>query len=309
MITLQQLKCLREISRQSLSISAAAEALNASQPGVTRQVQGLERALGVQLLLRSKNRLLGFTDAGLTILELATRVMGDVDTMQAVAADARAERSGKLRVATTHLHARYTLRAAIKRFSAEHRHVEFQLLQVDADRIASLVERGEAELGVSTDAPGESAALLFLEGEAIRRSLVFPRGHPLAARKRLSLEDLARYPFLGYSPHSRNGRVIAQAFEARGIAVRYVVSAADSDVIKTYVEEGLGVAVVPSAALEGSDHELGALDVTDLFPGSRMVISLRRAGYARRYVTDFIELLAPQWSRLGVLEALKRVRM
>ena len=310
MITLQQLRCLREIARQSLSVSNAAAALDTSQPGVSRQIQALERALGVRLLARSKNRLLGFTEVGQAVLELADRVVGEIDNMQAVAADARAEHHGKLRVATTHLHARYSLRAAIKRFSAEHPQVDFQLQQVDADGIAGLVERGEAELGVSTDSPGESAALVSLEAAVVRRSLIVPLAHPLAARKRVTLEELARYPFLGYHPRSRSGRVIAQAFEARGIEPRYVVSAHDSDVIKAYVAEGLGIAVIPSMALDpAADRALHASDVTSLFPRSRMVISLRKGAYARRYVTDFIAMLTPQWPREAVLGALAGVQM
>lgn len=304
MITLRQLRCLREIARQSLSISNAAAALDASQPNVSRQIQGLERALGVRLLVRRSNRLLGFTEVGQAIMELAARVVNDVDSIQAVAADARDEHGGRLRVATTHLHARYTLRDAIKRFAAAHPRVAFQLLQVDANGIAELVQGGDAEIGVSTDAPAERASLLLLEGDALARSLIVPAGHPLASRKRLSLEDIARHPFLGYNPRSRNGRVIAQAFRERGLRLRSVVSAHDSDVIKAYVEEGLGIAVIPSIALDAaSAAKLRAIDVTALFPTSRMVISLRRGAYPRRYVTDFVAMLAPQWPRAAVLEA------
>jgi len=300
-ITLQQLRCLREIARQSLSISNAAAALDASQPNVSRQIQGMERALGVRLLVRQRNRILGFTEIGQTVLDLATRVMNDIESMHAVAEDARDELSGKLRVATTHLHARYTLRDAIKRFASAHPKVEFQLLQVDANGIAELVERGDAELGISTDAPADRTSLQLLEADVLARSLIVPAIHPLARRKRVSLEDLARYPFLGYNPRSRNGRVIAQAFRDRGVRVRSVVSANDSDVIKAYVEAGLGIAVVPTIALDGNESgTLRAIDLTELFPVSRTVISLRRGAYPRRYVTDFIELLAPQWTRAAV---------
>lgn len=301
-ITLQQLRCLREIARQSLSISNAAIALESSQPNVTRQIQGLERALGVKLLVRGRNRLLGFTEVGQAVLDLATRVVDDVASIQAVAEDARDEHSGQLRVATSHLHARYTLRDAIKRFAAAHPRVDFQLLQVDANGIAELVEGGDAEIGVSTDAPAERAGLLLLEGEVLARSLIVPMGHALASRKSVALEDLARYPFLGYNPRARNGEVIEQVFREKAIRVRSVVSANDSDVIKAYVVEGLGIAVVPSIALDPTDAgKLHAIDVTGLFPLSRMVISLRKAAYPRRYVTDFIEMLAPEWPRDAVL--------
>lgn len=304
MITLQQLRCLREIARQSMSVSNAAAALGASQPNVSRQIQGLERTLGTRVFVRRRNRLLDFTEVGRAVLELAIRVLNDVESIQAVADDARDELSGKLRVATTHLHARYTLRDTIKRFAAAQPRVDFQLLQVEASGIAELVESGDAELGISTDAPAQHTSLLVLEGDVLARSLIVPAGHPLAGRKRLQLEDLGRYPFLGYNPRSRNGRVIAQAFHDRGIRVRSVVSANDSDVIKAYVEAGLGIAVVPTIALDAKDAlALHAIDVTSLFPASRMAISLRRGAYPRRYVTDFIEMLSPRWTRDAVLGA------
>jgi LysR family cys regulon transcriptional activator len=303
--TLQQLRYLREIARHCFSISKAAAALDASQPGVSRQIQALERALGVRLLIRRSNRLLGFTEVGLQVLELATRIINDTENVRAVAAEARDEHRGKLRVATTHLHARYSLPAVIKRFSDEHPGIDFQLLQVDWNRIADLVESGEAELGISTDSPGDSHALVLLEGDVISRSLIVPAGHALAGRTGFTLKDLAGYPFLGYNPSSSSGRVIARAFHGARIEVRFVVSANDSDVIKAYVEAGLGIAVIPTIALgAGSEHRLCSADVTDLFAPSRMVVSLRRSAYPRRYVTDFVRMLTPRWDRAAVLDAI-----
>jgi LysR family cys regulon transcriptional activator len=75
-----------------------------------------------------------------------------------------------------------------------------------------------------------------------------------------------------------------------------VVSAIDSDIIKAYVAEGVGIAVIPTLALDPeTDRALRVLDVTALFPKSTMTVSLRRDVYLRRYVSDFVQLVAPKW--------------
>jgi LysR family cys regulon transcriptional activator len=303
-MTLKQLRFLREVARQSLNISSAAAALHTSQPGVSRQIQQLEQELGVRLLVRRKNRVLGITTIGRSILEAANRVLEETENIRLMARDATGEQGGRLRIATTHLHARHSLRAPLAAFARRHPKVELQLLQVDADDIGALVEGDGAEIGISTETAGERPALVLLEGEVMRRSLIMPARHPLTAKRRPRLADLGRYPLVGYNPRSRSGHVIADTFRAHGIAVHYVVSASDSDVIKVYVKEGLGIAVVPTLALEDeSQRGLHVVDVTHLFPESRLTISLRRDTYPRTYLTDFVHALVPAWDRAAVLKA------
>jgi len=78
---------------------------------------------------------------------------------------------------------------------------------------------------------------------------------------------------------------------------RAAASAIDSDIIKAYVAEGVGIAVIPTLALDlEADRALRVVDVTHLFPKSAMTVSLRRDIYLRRFVPDFIQLVAPRWS-------------
>ncbi|MGH8619350.1 MAG: LysR substrate-binding domain-containing protein [Burkholderiales bacterium] len=302
-MTLKQLRCLREISRQSLNISAAAAVLHTSQPGISRQIQDLERELGVDLLVRRKNRILDLTETGRQVLGMAERMLGEAENIRHVARENQNESEGELTLATSHLHARYTLRGPIKRFTKRYPRVRLRLLQADVDDVPRLVETSEADVGISTDVVHEHPSLILLPSSPILRSVIMPRDHPLARRKKLTLADLARYPIVGYNPRSRGGQIIAKAFRERDIEARFVVSASDSDVIKTYVEEGLGIAVVPTLALAGSETKVHAVDATQLFPRSVMVVSLRRNIYLRRYLVDFIRMLVPDLDQAAIQRA------
>jgi LysR family cys regulon transcriptional activator len=305
-MTLRQLRYLAEIARQSLNISAAAAALHTSQPGVSRQIQLLEGELGVELLVRRSNRVLGFTETGRAILEVARRLLTDAGNIERIAEEARNEGGGRFTIATSHLHARYTLPGPIKAFREGHPDVQLQLRQADPDGIAAMVEAGEVDIGISTETSTAHPTLVMLPGGSVRRSLIVPRGHALARKRKVTLADLARYPIVGYNPRSRAGQIFTETFRTHRIEATFVVSANDSDVIKAYVEKGLGISVVPALSVDTRiDRGIESFDVTDLFPPSVMAVSLRRDAYPRRYVTDFIATVAPHWKRDAVLAALR----
>ncbi len=303
-MTLKQLRFLREIARQSLNMSSAALALHTSQPGISRQLQQLERELGVELLVRRKNRVLAFTEAGQSILAAARRMLTEADNIRMIAEDLRNERGGRLALATSHLHARYTLLAPVKAFTKRYPEVQLHLLQANPDDVPRLIETNEADVGISTDVTGAHPSLVFLPSGVIRRSVIMPKGHPLAAKKRMTLADLARYPIVGYSARSRGGQIIAKAFRDHDIEAHFVVSASDSDVIRAYVEEGLGIAVVPTLAAEGISAKVHVADATHLFSKSMTYISLRRDVHLRRYLTDFIQMLVPKLTREAIHRAM-----
>ena len=303
-MTLKQLRFLREIARQSLNMSSAALVLHTSQPGISRQLQQLESELGVELLVRRKNRVLAFTEAGQAILASARRMLTEADNIRMIAEDLRNERGGRLALATSHLHARYTLLAPVKAFTKKYPEVQLHLLQADPDDVPRLIETNEADVGISTDITGAHPSLVLLPSGAIRRSVIMPKGHPLAGKKRLTLVDLARYPIVGYSARSRGGQIIAKAFRDHGIEAHFVVSASDSDVIKAYVEEGLGIAIVPTLSVEGLSARVHIADATHLFPKSMTYISLRRDIHLRRYLTDFIQMLVPKLTRDAIHRAM-----
>lgn len=292
-MTLRQLSVLREIARQRLVMSSAAAVLHTSQPGISRQIHLLEEELGVVLLRRRRNRVLGFTGVGKNILGSAQRLLFEAENIKLMAQEARQEQVGKLSVVTTHLHARYTLAQPIAEFAQRRPRIRLRLLQTDAESIAKLVESGEADIAVSTERE-HSSPLLVLPGPPLRRSLIVPRAHPLAHAKRITLKDIVRYPLVGYNPTSRGGELMTDALRAQGIDAQFIVSASDADVIKTYVLQGLGIAVVPSIALEAETAKgLRVIDVTRLFPKSVLAVSLRPGVYVREFVREFIGMVVP----------------
>jgi len=296
-MTLQQLRILREIARHANNLSSAAAALHTSQPGVSRQVQLLEQELGVELLVRRKNRIAGLTEPGRAILAAAERALAEAENIRLIAAEHRREEGGQLTIATSHLHARYTLLSPIKTFALRHPGVRLQMRQADPDDILRLVAAGEADIGISTEFGARRPELVMLPGAAVERSLIVPLGHPLAGRARVTLADIAQYPLVGYNPRQRGGQAVGEAFRARQLSPKLVVSAIDSDIIKAYVAEGIGIAIVPTLALDAeADRAIKAIDVTALFPRSVMTVSLRRDLYLRRFIPDFIRLVAPKWS-------------
>lgn len=306
-MTLKQIELLREIVRQSMNISAAALALGTSQPGVSRQIQDLERELGTPLLVRKRNRIVALTEAGRMVLTAAERLLGEVENIRLIGAEVR-RTGGRLVVATTHLHARYTLLGPFQRLRTMHSEVELLLLQSVADDIDKLVAAGDADIGVGTGENGDIAApsprIARLAGEVLRRSAIIPIGHPLARRPRLSLEELGTYPLVGYGACSPTGLHIGRAFAAVGITPNYIVRASDSDVIKAYVAQGIGVGIVPTACITQSrPPNLVVADVTALLPEARTVITMRRDMYLRRHVVDFVRMIAPAWTRSAIQRA------
>ena len=304
-MTLKQLRILREVARHAHNLSNAAVALHTSQPGVSRQIQLLERELGVELLARRRNRIAGLTEPGRAVLAAAERALGETDNIRLIAAEYSREEGGELTIATSHLHARYTLLTPIKTFALRHPGVRLRMRQADPDDILRLVAAGDADIGISTEVGVEHPELLFLPGRDMERSLIMPVGHVIAGQTQITLKDIAEFPLVGYTPSQRGGQIIADTFRAAGLEPRLVVSAIDSDVIKAYVAEGLGIAVIPTLALDAeADRALRVVDVTHLFPKSAMTVSLRRDVFLRRYVPDFIQLVAPRWNRESILRAM-----
>jgi LysR family transcriptional regulator, cys regulon transcriptional activator len=296
-MTLLQLKILREIERQSLNISAAAKALNTTQPGASRQIQMLERELGVTLLVRKYNRIVDLSPVGRTILGVAKSILNQATNIEILANEAQG-RCGRLVIATTQLHARYTLLRPFKVLQKKYPQVKMLLFQADADDIPGLVSEHKADIGVKTgyEQTDTQSGVLFLQGDVMRRIAIMLRKHPLARKKRLTVLDLASHPLVGYNPGSTAGNVIARAFEQNGVVPNVIVQANDSAVIKAYVSEGLGIGIVPAAILDRRlDAHLHWVDVTALFPSASMNIIIRDDMHLPSYVREFIQMIAPAW--------------
>jgi LysR family transcriptional regulator, cys regulon transcriptional activator len=302
-MNLTQLRYLRGIAEQGFNISRAATALHTSQPGISKQIQLLEREIGVDILVRKGNRIIGVTEPGLAILNVARRMLGDAEILRRIGEEFT-QRKKRLVVATTHIYARYVLRSVIKDFMRLHPDVQLTLRQGSPSQIAQWVAAGDADIGVSSEPPEPIRALALLPCSSLQRSVITRTKHPLLKEKRLTLAKLATYPLLTLDQSFPGGAAVLHAFGKAGIEPNIVLSAIDADVIKTYVELGLGIAILPSIAYEPSrDRRLSAIDASHLFEPTITHIAIRRDSYLRDYMYDFILMIAPNWGR----EAIDRV--
>ncbi|SOD41370.1 HTH-type transcriptional regulator CysB [Nitrosovibrio sp. Nv4] len=303
---LQQLRYLCEVANQGLNLSKAAEILHTSQPGISKQIRLLENELGVDIFVRNGKRVVETTPPGRAILEIAERMLRDAKNLKQVGQEFANEASGSLTIATTHTQARYALPAAIKHFTARYPNVKLVLHQGNPTQISELVTSGVADIAIATEAIELFAELVMLPCYQWNRCIVVPPRHPLLKLQKLTLEALAEYPIITYDFAFTGRSKINQAFEAKGLTPNVVLTAIDADVIKTYVEVGLGVGILAQMAFEPKrDRHLRSIDASHLFEPSTTRIGISRNGYLRGYVYDFIEMFAPHLDHGTVTAAMK----
>lgn len=291
---LQQLKYIVEVHRRGNHISAAAEALHTSQPGLSKQIQLLESELGVEIFQRKRNRVVGLTEPGREVLEIAQRILNDVDNLKSVREEYDEREQGALTIATTHTYARYVLPHVVEKFMRRYPRVKLGLHQGTPTQICEAVESGEADLALGTETMRPFPRLTMLPCFPISRSIIAKKGHPVLRAKNLTLQELAKYPIIAHDRQRSGSWKVMDAFRRAGIEPNIIFGAVDADVCKTYVELGLGVAILATVAVDPAhDRDLRARDASHLFESSTTYISLRQHSYLRRYVYDFITTLAP----------------
>jgi LysR family cys regulon transcriptional activator len=301
----QQLRYVRETVRRNLNITEAANALFTSQPGVSKQIKELEEELGVEIFERRGRRFVGLTEPGKAVVRIVERVLEEAENLKRVGRDFADRESGNLTIATTHTQARYALPSVVAAFRKRYPNVHLALQQGNPQTVAQMVIRGEADIGIATESLDEYPDLLALPGYQWTHVVITPLDHPLATLPRLTLEEIAKHPIITYSPEFTGRSHINEAFTARGLALDVVLTAIDSDVIKTYVELGLGVGIIAGVAYDPArDTQLKALDARHLFRVNTTRVAIKRGTLMRGYTYDFIEGFAPQLTRKAVERAL-----
>jgi LysR family cys regulon transcriptional activator len=295
---LQQLRLACEVARQGMNISAAAAALHTSQPGISKQIKGLEDELGIEIFVRNGKRLTGITEPGRAVIAIAERMLADAASLKRAGEDFAGEKIGTLTIATTHTQARYALPRPVAAFKRRYPKVQLFIHQGNPTQICEQVVQGEADLCVATEHIAEHPGLAALPCYQWNRCIVVPPKHPLLKTVPLTLEAIAKYPIVTYDFAYANRSVVNRAFEQRGLTPQVVLTAFDADVIKTYVELGLGVGIMAAMAFDARrDRHLRSIDAAHLFPSSTTRLGIKRGAYLRRYAYDFIELFAPNLSR------------
>lgn len=303
---LQQLRYLTEVARRGLNVSETAEALHTSQPGVSKQIRALEDELGVQVFTRHGKRLVSITEPGKAVLAIAERVLAEAQNLRRAGEEFANDKLGTLTIGATHTQARYALPKAVAAFKSRYPKVELLIQQGNPTQICEQVIAGDADLCVATEMIATYPDLVSLPIYQWNRCAVVPARHPLLKAGPLTLERLAEYPIVTYDFAFAGRALIQKAFEQRGLKPQVVLAAQDSDVIKTYVELGLGVGILAKMAFdEKRDRPLRAIDASHLFESSTTRLGIKRGAYLRRYAYEFIELFAPHLPR-SVIEGAVR---
>jgi LysR family cys regulon transcriptional activator len=304
-MNLNQLRFVREAVRQNFNLSAAAEVLFTSQPGVSKGIIELELELGVEIFVRHGKRIKSLTGPGQAVLPIIERLLHEAENLKRVGTDFASQDAGNLVIATTHTQARYTLPPIVRAFRERYPAVRLSLLQGSPPQLAEMVLQGHADVAVATETIADVPGLVSIPCFEWEHVAVVPNGHELVAAgfaepgaPPLSIEKLASYPIVTYDPAFAGRRRIDEAFRRRAIHPDVVLEAIDADVIKTYVIDGMGVGIVAAIAVGGGpDAALRSIPVGHLFGRNVTRLAVRRGTYLRGYVYTFMELLAPSIDR------------
>ncbi|UTF60710.1 HTH-type transcriptional regulator CysB [Gilvimarinus sp. DA14] len=295
---LQQLRYIWEVAHHDLNVSATAQSLYTSQPGISKQIRLLEDELGVEIFSRSGKHLTRITPAGEAILKTAGEILRKVESIKQVAQEFSNERKGSLSIATTHTQARYALPKVIEGFIEQYPEVSLHMHQGTPMQISEMAADGTVDFAIATEALELFSDLVMMPCYRWNRCIVVPKSHPLANLPELTLEEVAKHPIVTYVFGFTGRSKLDEAFISKGLAPKVVFTAADADVIKTYVRLGLGIGIIAHMAFdEELDDDLVALDASHLFDTSITKIGFRRGTFLRGFMYDFIQQFAPHLTR------------
>lgn len=301
----QQLRIVQETVRRNFNLTEAAAALFTSQSGVSKHIKDLEDELGVELFVRKGKRLLGLTEPGRELAQIVERMLLDARNIKGLADQFRKRDEGQLTIATTHTQARYTLPRVVVEFKRLFPKVHLALHQGSPAEIVSMLQAGQADIGVATEMLAGVAELVSFPFYTWRHALIALKEHPLASCPSPTLEAVAEYPLITYHEGFTGRERVDQAFAQAGLSPDIVMSALDADVIKTYVELGLGVGIIASMAYDPErDARLALLETQPLFAPNVTRIAVRRGRTLRGYAYRFIELCSPELTEAAVRAAL-----
>ncbi|MEW6762221.1 MAG: CysB family HTH-type transcriptional regulator [Pseudomonadota bacterium] len=305
-MNLHQLRFVREAVRQNYNLTDAAKALFTSQPGVSKAIIELEEELGVDIFTRHGKRIRGLTEPGRLVLQSVELIMQEIDSLKRIGKEYAAHDSGSFTIATTHTQARYMLPKVVQAFMQKFPKVRLSLLQGNPKQIADMVKNDQADLAIATESIAAVEGLITLPCYQWEHVLVVPPDHPLTRSKAVSLEEIASYPVITYDAAFAGRSKIDHAFGLRNLKPDVLLEAIDADVIKTYVELGMGVGIIAGMAFDPErDRSLRAIPVGQLFGMNISRVAVKQGAYLRSYIYTFIELLAPTLNRKMVESAMR----
>ena len=290
---LQQLRFLDAVVRNDLNVSAAAEELYTSQPGVSHQIKLLEDELGIQIFERSGKKLTNISPAGEAILVHVTNLLNSAKNIKHAAREFSSSNRGSLTIATTHTQAQFILPPILQRFSLLYPEIELCVHQGSPKSMCKLAANNQVDFVIASETIDELEELVTIPVYSWNRYIAVPRDHPLTAMPDITLIDLASFPILTYTLGLSGRSQLDKAFQAADLSPRIAFTATDSDVIKTYVRLGMGVGIIAEMACDQNDQELVYIDASRLFPDSTIKIGFRHSRHISAYQFAFLQMIAP----------------
>lgn len=243
---LRQLEILRAVADTG-SFTAAGHQLHLSQSAVSRQILLLEEELEEQVFLRVGGKI-KITPVGSTLLALSRRVFEDIEATRATIVDSRHTLAGTIRLIGGMTVCLYVFPPLLKEFKRLHPNVEVKVTPAPTPRLVRQIRTGAADLGLVT-LPVDDPNLVV---EPVLREellLVTSPQHPLARKKHIVPQDLARQPFVLFEAGSNSRRTIEEFFVREQIAPKVVTETENVEIIKQLVRVKLGISIVPYQAV------------------------------------------------------------
>ena len=304
---LQQLRCVFQIVQSEFNISKASEALNTSQPGVSKQIKLLEDEIGIKIFQRNGKRLVNLTEQGELVLSSIETILQESNNIKVISEEYIEKDQGTFTIATTHTQARYKLPKVVEEFVKKYPKTNLNIHQGNPSQVTDQIINGEADVGIATESINLSGDILTIPCYQWNRCVVMPKNHPLTEARKITLEDLAAYPMITYDYAFTGSTIVSEVFKNANIEPNIMLTAIDADVIKTYVSLNMGIGLIAEMAFDAStDHPMVSRDVSHLFPLSTTYIGIRRENFLRKYTSDFIRMFIPKKSEKELKKILNK---
>jgi DNA-binding transcriptional LysR family regulator len=263
--------------------------LGLSQPSVSLQIKALEQELGTQLFTRRGPRI-ELTHDGQRLMELARPLVDAIDGLDESFAALRdsAER-GTVNVAAGGSTIQYLLPPFVEKYTREYPQVDVRLHNVTGKAGLALLREGDVDFAVGPmlDTPPD---IQFHPLVTYEPMLITRRDHPLASQSRVTLKDIAKYPLILPPKNQSTYRVVEMVFAQHSLEYDVKLEVGGYDVIKKYVELGLGISIVMSHCLTGADH-LHSVPLGRWFPKRTYGVVLRKGAALSPAAARFVETI------------------
>jgi len=257
------------------NFTGAAKVLRLTQASVSQRVQTLEKILGTPLFKRQGGRVL-LTEAGQKLYDYAQRILDLHRQARREITGQDIPVSAELSLAASSIPGEHLLPALLSLFGQKHPHIHVRATVSDSMGVMAQVERGEVSIGLvgrKTDNPH----LEFRYLASDRMVLVVPPGHALSRRKKVSVKQLPRYPFILREVGSGLRHCFEKSLDKAGLSLtdlRVALELGSNEAIKEAVLRGVGVAILSTFAVrkELRAGQLHTLAVSDLHCDREMYV-------------------------------------